>query len=151
MSHGHPSRLRAHALAVALAVLFVSGSAASQDDRARTPSPPGARVYFISPSPNETVTSPVLVRFGLSGMGVAPAGVTVPNTGHHHLLIDTPLPPFDRPIPADRQHVHYGNGYTETQLELPPGTHTLRLLLGDDRHVPHEPPVVSEPLTITVR
>ena len=144
-------RHRRRALASALVVLAASAAAQAQDRPARTPSPPGARVYFISPAPGETVTSPVTVRFGLSGMGVAPAGVQAANTGHHHLLIDAPLPPPGQPIPADRQHVHYGADLTETKIELPPGTHTLQLLLGDDRHVPHDPPIVSDQITITVQ
>ena len=144
-------RHRRRALAAALVALAASAAAFAQDRPARTPSPPGARVYFISPAPGETVTSPVTVRFGLSGMGVAPAGVQAASTGHHHLLVDSPLPPLDQPIPADRQHVHYGAGFTETRIELPPGTHTLQLLMGDDRHVPHDPPVVSEPITIVVQ
>ncbi len=144
-------RHRRRALASALVVLAASAAAQAQDRPARTPSPPGARVYFISPAPGETVTSPVTIRFGLSGMGVAPAGVQAANTGHHHLLIDAPLPPPGQPIPADRQHVHYGAGLTETKIELPPGTHTLQLLLGDDRHVPHDPPIVSDQITITVQ
>lgn len=135
----------------ALVVLCLSTAAAADDRPARTPAPAGARVYFISPAPGETLKSPFTVRFGLSGMGVAPAGVQAANTGHHHILIDTPVPPLDQPIPADRHHVHYGGGFTETRLDLPPGTHTIQLLMGDDRHVPHDPPLLSEPLTITVQ
>ncbi len=88
--------------------------------------------------------------FGLKGMGVAPAGTDKENTGHHHLIIDAPLPPLDEPIPADDHHVHFGGGQTETTIELAPGTHTLQLLLADQNHVPHEPPVVSDRITITV-
>jgi hypothetical protein len=117
----------------------------------RTPAPEGAEVYFISPKDGETVTSPVTVRFGLRGMGVAPAGVRAPATGHHHLLVDVPAPDPTRPVPADEHHLHFGKGQTETRLELAPGTHTLQLILGDQDHVPHDPPVVSERITITVR
>lgn len=107
--------------------------------------------HIISPADGETVTSPVTVTFGLKGMGVAPAGADIDNTGHHHLLIDVEqLPDPDRPIPADDQHVHFGGGQTQTTLELEPGEHTLQLLLGDHNHVPHDPPVLSEPVTITV-
>lgn len=107
--------------------------------------------YIISPSHGETVTSPVTVKFGLKGMGVAPAGVERDNTGHHHLLIDLDsLPDTDKPIPADDQHVHFGGGQTETTVELEPGEHTLQLLLGDHLHRPHSEPVVSEKITITV-
>lgn len=113
--------------------------------------PESAKVYIISPADGVTVTSPVTVLFGLSNMGVAPAGVEQPNTGHHHLLIDVDkLPPLDQPLPKDNQHRHFGGGQTETRLELSPGTHTLQLILGDQQHLPHTPPVVSEKITITV-
>jgi len=118
---------------------------------AGTPSPEGAGVYFISPADGDKVSNPVTVSFGLKGMGIAPAGVTNEDTGHHHLLIDTDLPPMDQPIPADDQHRHFGKGQTETQIELAPGVHTLQLLLGDFAHTPHTPPVVSDKITITVQ
>ena len=108
-------------------------------------------VYIIDPEDGAEVSSPVTVRFGLRGMGVAPAGVEMAGTGHHHLLVDTGLPPAGLPIPKDEHHLHFGAGQTETTLELSPGKHTLMLLLGDFAHVPHDPPVVSEPVTITVR
>jgi hypothetical protein len=116
----------------------------------REPSAPGARVYIISPADGARVKSPVTVLFGLSGMGVAPAGIEFPNAGHHHLLIDSPLPPADRPFPTDDRHLHFGKGQTEAAVELAPGRHTLQLVLGDHNHVPHAPPVVSKPITITV-
>jgi hypothetical protein len=122
----------------------------AQATLARTPPAPGAEVYFITPRDGEIVTSPVTVRFGLRNMGVAPAGVQVENTGHHHLLIDTELPPLDQPVPSDDRHLHFGKGQTETVLELPPGEHTLQLLLGDYAHIPHDPPVTSGRITITV-
>ena len=87
----------------------------------------------------------------MKNMGVAPAGVKVPNTGHHHLLIDTGLPPLDKPIPSDDHHRHFGKGQTETSLKLAPGKHTLQLLLGDYAHVPFSPPVMSKRITITVK
>lgn len=117
----------------------------------RTPRPAGALLYVISPAAGATVESPVTVRFGLKGMGVAPAGVARPDTGHHHLIIDAPTPPLDRPLPADAKHLHFGGGQTETTIDLPPGTHELQLILGDKDHVPHDPPLVSERITITVR
>jgi hypothetical protein len=123
---------------------------ASQAAMARTPAPEGAEVYFITQENGATVTSPVTVRFGLRNMGVAPAGIQMDNTGHHHLLVNTDLPVLDRPIPADDNHRHYGLGQTEVKLELPPGEHTLQLLLGDYAHIPHDPPVKSERITITV-
>jgi Domain of unknown function (DUF4399) len=119
-----------------------------------TPSAPGARVYFIDLKNGDTVKSPFLVRFGLSGMGVSPAGVeNQPNTGHHHLLVDTTLEgdALNNPIPNDAHHLHFGKGQTETMLTLPPGTHTLQLVLGDWQHVPHQPPVMSERITIVVQ
>ena len=120
---------------------------------AQTPSPPGAKVYFINLKDGAEVTSPFLVQFGLSGMGVAPAGVEKPNTGHHHLLIDTKLTDeqMKEPIPADDTHKHFGGGQTEAMVTLPPGQHTLQLMLADWSHIPHSPPVMSEPITITVK
>lgn len=121
-----------------------------------TPSPTASatpnkvRLYFISPQNGETVSSPVTVRFGLSGMGVAPAGVDKENTGHHHLLIDTDLPKLDEPIPMDEHHMHFGGGQTEARIKLSPGQHTLQLLLGNWSHVPFNPPVMSEKITINV-
>jgi hypothetical protein len=138
--------MRMFAIAAALAV--TATVAWSQD---RTPSPPGAEVYIISPKDGAKVTSPFVVRFGLKGMGVAPAGIKFDNTGHHHLLIDTE-PPTDlgAPLPASDKIVHFGKGQTETTLTLPPGQHTLQLLLGDQSHIPHNPPVMSKKITITV-
>ncbi len=117
----------------------------------RSSAPDRARAYIISPADGETVSSPVTVKFGLQGMGVAPAGVQQANTGHHHLLIDVAeAPPSDLPLPATDQVVHFGGGQTETTIELAPGTHTLQLVLGDHLHIPHNPPVRSEQITITV-
>ena len=116
----------------------------------RSAAPKDAELYFISPQDGATVKSPVTVRFGLRGMGVAPAGVAMENTGHHHLLIDAELPPQDLPVPADANHVHFGKGQTEAAVTLAPGRHRLQLLLGDHRHIPHDPPVASKPITITV-
>ncbi len=124
---------------------------ASGEGYPRATAPAGARLYILSPEPGASVSSPVTVRFGLAGMGVAPSGVKREGTGHHHLLLDTGLPPLDQPIPADENHIHFGGGQTETQIELAPGAHTLQLLLGDENHVPHDPPVVSEPIQIEVR
>lgn len=128
----------------------VSFSAAA-DELKSQPAPEGARAYIISPADGAKVHSPVHVQFGLAGMGVAPAGVELPNTGHHHLLINVEqLPPANQPIPADDKHRHFGKGQTETMLELAPGEYTLQLLLGDSRHIPHNPPVASEKIHITV-
>lgn len=115
----------------------------------RTPAPEGARVYIIAPEDGAKVPQTFTVRFGLSGMGVAPAGVDLPNTGHHHLLINVDeLPPLDQPMSADVKH--FGAGQTEAEITLPPGQHSLQLMLGDKNHVPHDPPIVSEKITITV-
>ena len=116
----------------------------------RTAAPAGATVYFLSPENGATVKSPFTVRFGLRGMGVAPAGVTNANTGHHHLIIDADTPAENLPVPNDDKHRHFGAGQTEVELTLPPGQHTLQLVLGDALHIPHQPPVVSEKITITV-
>ncbi|MCK9247093.1 MAG: DUF4399 domain-containing protein [Anaerolineaceae bacterium] len=116
-----------------------------------TPAPEGVNLYFTGLEDGAEVTSPVTVSFGLSGMGIAPAGVEHPNTGHHHLLLNVDeLPDMDMPIPADEHHIHFGGGQTEVQLELEPGTHTLQLLLGDHFHIPHNPPVMSESISIVV-
>ena len=128
-------------------LLPLAGVALAQD---LTPSPDGATTYIVSPADGERVTGPVTVVFGLRGMGVAPAGSETENTGHHHLLINTELPPLDEPIPADDNHVHFGGGQTEVQLDLAPGEHSLQLLVGDLNHIPHDPPIMSEVVTITV-
>ena len=134
-----------------LTTLFVAGLALTNNVLATTAAPEAAQAYIISPQNGETVTSPVTVRFGLSGMGVAPAGVDKANTGHHHLLIDLDTAPaMDSAIAADEQHRHFGGGQTETQLTLSPGQHTLQLLLGDKNHIPHDAPVLSEKITVTV-
>lgn len=118
---------------------------------AGTESANDAHVYFIAPQDGETVTSPVSIKFGLSGMGVAPAGVERANTGHHHLIVDAPLPALDQPVPSDHHHRHFGGGQTETTIELAPGEHTLQLLLGDQLHRPHSSALFSDVITITVK
>lgn len=117
-----------------------------------TPSPAGAKVYFIDLENGDTVKSPVTVRFGLSGMGVAPAGTEKEKTGHHHLLVDATFDDLDAAegIPSDDNHRHFGGGQTEASVEIAPGEHTLQLVLGDQNHIPHNPPVTSEVITITV-
>jgi hypothetical protein len=117
----------------------------------RTPSPANAEAYIISPLDGATVKSPVIVRFGLKGMGIAPAGVKFENTGHHHLLIDTDAPADpSQPLPASDKIVHFGKGQTEASVTLTQGKHTLQLLLGDQNHIPHNPPVMSKKITVTV-
>ncbi len=132
-----------------IAVLLLGAALAFAQER--TPAAAGAEVYIISPKDGARVHAPVLVQFGLKGMGIAPAGVKFENTGHHHLLIDTD-PPADlsAPLPATDLIVHFGKGQTETTLKLAPGKHTLQLLLADQSHIPHSPPVLSPKITITV-
>jgi len=123
-----------------------------------TPSPEGATVYFANIADGDTIAQGSTIVFGLSGMGVAPAGIEKENTGHHHLFKNRPplgegefgADEFEIAIPADDNHQHFGGGQTEVALDLPPGTHTLQLVLGDAFHVPHNPPVVSEVITVTV-
>jgi hypothetical protein len=138
------------AFAIALAlILTVAGHAQA----GTTPAPENAYLYIGWPTDGQVIPAgkPFRVWFGLRNMGVAPKGVKAPNTGHHHLLIDTDMPPPDQEIPSDRNHLHFGAGETETTLELPPGKHTLQLLMGDDQHVPHNPPVHSKKITIVVK
>jgi hypothetical protein len=119
---------------------------------ARSKAPEAARVYFIAPKNGDTVGQSFTVQFGLKGMGVAPVAVNLPNTGHHHLLVDVAqMPDMSKPLPATDNIRHFGGGQTEVDLKLPPGKHTLQLVLGDYLHTPHEKPVVSEKITITVK
>jgi hypothetical protein len=116
----------------------------------RTPSPPGAKVTILEPKDGATAKSPVTVKFGVAGMEVVQAGTDKPNSGHHHLFIDTKLDDPTTSIPADANHIHYGKGQTEAQVELAPGKHTLQDVFADKNHMPHDPPVVSDVVTITV-
>jgi hypothetical protein len=133
----------------AACITVIAGAAKSGE----TPSPKGAKVYFINVKDGETVKSPLKIQFGLSGMGVAPAGVQKENTGHHHILIDTALSgnAVSEPIPADDTHKHFGAGQTETSLTLAPGKHTLQLVVADWTHIPHNPPIMSDKITVTVK
>jgi hypothetical protein len=139
--------------AVAGALLFLSALVSGSALADSTPAPANAYVYIGWPNNGQVIAGgkPFRVWFGLRNMGVAPKGVKFPNTGHHHLLIDTELPALDQEIPSDRNHLHFGAGETETMVELPKGTHTLQLLMADDKHVPHNPPVYSKKITITVK
>jgi len=116
----------------------------------RTDSVDGASVFFISPKDGESVTNPFMVEFGISGMDVVKAGDNQPGSGHHHLLIDAGLPDLSMPVPADEHYIHFGDASTSAELTLPPGSHTLQLLLGDFLHIPHDPPVLSTIITIVV-
>ena len=116
----------------------------------RTPAPEGARVFFITPVDGAVMTGTFTVEFGVEGMAVVRAGDNAPVSGHHHLLIDTDLPDLALPIPADANHVHFGDGRSSTEMTLPAGSHTLQLLFGDHLHIPHDPAVYSERITVTV-
>ena len=131
-------------LGLAFGILVVLGTSAT---------PPKVSVYVISPKNGDAVTNPFTVQFGLIGMGIAPAGDDKPNTGHHHLLIDTTLSPDElkQPIVNDARHLHFGGGQTETELTLPRGRHTLQLVFGDWSHTPFNPPIVSLVITVTVK
>jgi len=136
-------------LLLALGVALIATFAAAQE---RTAPAPNAEVYFIAPQNGATVHGPVTVRFGLKGMGIAPAGVKFDNTGHHHLLVDTDLSELklDAPLPATDKIVHFGKGQTETTLTLTPGKHTLELVFADYLHMSFDPPLHSKKITITV-
>lgn len=144
-----------HIATFALAGLVVSAGAALAQD---TPAPENAEVYFANLSDGDTVEGPVTVIFGLEGMGVAPAGMEADETGHHHVLINRPLlgegpdgsEEMNGTLPADENHRHFGGGQTQTTLDLEPGTHTLQLVFADHNHVPHDPPVASQVIEITV-
>jgi len=124
----------------------------THDHIERSPAPEGASVYFITPADGETVSNPVTFRFGARGIGIAPAGVDWPDTGHHHMLINTDPADidFNADVPFSDTHLHFGGGQTEVTLELPAGTHTFVLVMGDQFHVPHDPPIISEMITVTV-
>ena len=149
---------------VAAAAILLAGACSRQDSEpaaeepvadepaalTRTASPEGARVFFITPADGDTVSNPVKIEFGIEGMAVVAAGVNETHSGHHHLIIDAELPNMGLPIPADDNYIHFGDASTATERTLEPGQHTLQLLLGDHLHIPHDPPVVSETITITV-
>lgn len=137
--------------AIAVTFLALLLPATAYAETAATPSPAGAKVFIIEPKSGDEVSSPVTVKFGIEGMEVAPAGSDKPNSGHHHLVIDAKLADTAAAIPADGSHIHFGKGQTEATVELKPGQHTLQLVLGDKNHVPHDPPVASEVITITVK
>ena len=134
--------------AVVASLFLIAGAAAFAGD---SPAPEGAEVYIIWPyDGTKVVGGKMWVRFGLRKAGIAPAGVKWPHSGHHHLIIDAPLPPFDEEIPADHNHLHFGAGQSEARIELGPGTHTLQLLFADHDHVPHDPPLFSNKITVIV-
>lgn len=147
--------MKKHSLFYVVAAALLSGGALAGE----LPSAAGAEQYFVNLKDGDTVSSPVKIIFGLAGMGVAPAGVEKSNTGHHHIFVDrAPIgegedgkEEFDLNIPADKNHIHYGGGQTEVLLELAPGKHTLQLVLADKDHIPHNPPIFSDVITVTVK
>lgn len=148
--------LAAAALAMPLWLSVASAADSAKSTRpsgGSTAAPPNSYLYIGYPNDHQTFPAgkPIKVWFGLRNMGVAPKDVKYPNTGHHHLLIDVDLPPLDKEIPNDRNHLHFGAGETETTIELPPGKHTLQLLMGDEKHIPTTPAVYSKKITIYVR
>lgn len=148
---------------ISVAAMFIAGAAmaatpprvpSSNPSAAAlaSPAPPGASVYFISPADGATVPKKFTVKFGLKGMSIAPAGTDEPNSGHHHLVIDlATLPDMTKPLPSNEHIMHFGKGQTETELTLPPGKHTLQLVFANYLHIPHDPPVVSKQITVTVK
>lgn len=138
-----------HALIAIVSMALVGSIAPTR--AGETPSPPGAKVYIIWPHDGAVINGGKLwVRMGARGIGVVPANIAKPKTGHYHIILNADLPPFDDEIPNDRNNLHFGAGQTEARLELPPGQHTLQLLMGDQDHVPHNPPLYSKKITITV-
>ncbi len=135
----------------ALVAMSLAAIVPTRADDHKSMAPKGAALYFIAPADGATISGPVVVKFGLKGMGVAPAGVEKKNTGHHHLIINAKLDDYNASIPKDEKFLHFGGGQTQTTLKLAPGTHTLQLVLGDHNHIPHEKPVVSKVITITVK
>jgi hypothetical protein len=137
-------------IAIVFALLCVPFAAWAADVPS-TPITPHA--FFVNIKDGDTVTSPVNIKFGITGMEVAPAGTNKPNTGHFHLLIDTALTADQQklPIPKDDRHLHFGKGQTEASVDLKPGKHTLQLVMGDGNHMLHNPPVVSDKISVTVK
>ena len=132
-------------------VFLMAFTILSEAQTERSPSPDGATVEFSNLADGDVVPPKFTVVFNVSGMGIAPAGVQIDNTGHHHLLIDVAeLPDLSQPLPATDSIIHFGKGQSETELHLAEGQHTLQLVLADYRHIPHEPPVVSDKIRITV-
>jgi hypothetical protein len=139
-------------VSLTFAVIATCGEIAAQQAAkgGPTPSSEGAAVHFVGLKDGATLPPKATIRFGLRGMGVAPAGLERADSGHHHLLIDTELPPLDQPIPNDFNHLHFGAGQTEAEITLKPGAHTLQLLFGDKDHIPHNPPLMSPRIRVVV-
>jgi hypothetical protein len=145
-------RIAAILASLSFVAVAASGGASAQQPAkgGPTPAPEGAEVHFVGLKDGDKLPPKATIRFGLRGMGVAPAGLDRANSGHHHLLIDTDLPPLDQPIPNDFNHLHFGAGQTEGEITLKPGTHTLQLLFADKDHIPHTPPVMSPRIRVVV-
>lgn len=137
---------------ITLGLVLATLTGFAQGALPKSKSAPGAKAYIISPSHGETVGTTFTVKFGLQGMGIAPAGIKFDNTGHHHLLVDVDeMPDLNKPLPATDKILHFGKGQTETTLTLPQGSHTLQLVLGDYLHIAHDKPVISRKIRITVK
>ena len=147
-----------YTLALISSIALLTGSAFTADKKPKhevgaepkAASPKGAKVYIIFPKDGKKVKKKFTIKFGLKGMGIAPAGIKFPNTGHHHLIIDGAKFDMNLPLQASETIRHFGAGQTEATLELAPGKHTLQLVLGDHLHRPHDPPVISKAITVTV-
>ncbi len=127
-------------------------AAAPAPSTVRAKSSPGARVFIAEPADGATVTSPVTIKFGVEGIELAKAGEVKDNSGHHHLLVDVDaMPPMDQPLPFNDHVFHFGQAQTEASINLTPGSHTLQLLFAGGNHIPHDPPVMSQKITITVK
>ena len=135
-------------MALCLPLTFITAQASAGSEHI-SKAPADAKLYIISPKDGDTVDKTFTVKFGLKGMGVAPAGIAKDNTGHHHLIIDGELPPLDKPMGKDV--MHFGGGQTEKTVTLEKGQHTLQLILGNHLHIPHKPAVISEKITVTVK
>ncbi|MEA1604682.1 DUF4399 domain-containing protein [Pseudomonas spirodelae] len=144
--------MKALMISAGLCATLLGAASSAWAEMPRSAAPADAAVYFIEPADGATVDQTFTVKFGLKGMGVAPAGVDVPHTGHHHLLVDLKqAPAMDQPLPMTDNVRHFGKGQTETELTLAPGKHMLQLLVGDKNHVPLNPSVMSETISVTVK
>ncbi len=141
--------MRRSAVPILVAAALALPLAAEAADR--EPSPPDAKIYIIWPHDGQVIKGGKFwLRMGASNIGIAPAGVQKVNTGHYHVIVDADPPPMDEPIPNNKNYLHFGGGQTEARLELPPGKHTLQLLMGDGNHVPQNPPLLSQKIAVTV-